>query len=118
VAKDLKIFSLGDKVPIIGKIPLFGNMLDSSLVKAKKGDIFIDIRGVVLLGQLYGVMYWKEVKKSGAVVEKRLSNAFLGGRELASAISMTRICNRASFEKLLDDPRMKNVAVIMLSQEE
>jgi len=118
MAKDLKVFTLGDKIPVIGKVPLFGNMLDSQLVKAKKGDIFIDIRGAVIFGNLYGILYWREIKKSGQIVEKRLSNAFLGHREFASAISMTRIVSRDGFDKLLDDPRMQNVAVVMLGPNE
>jgi hypothetical protein len=116
--KDLKVFSLGDRVPLIGKIPLFGNMLDSSLVKAKRGDILVDIRGAIIFGNLYGILYWKEIKRAGQIVEKRLSNAFLGHREFASAISMTRIVSRDGFEKLLDDPRMQSVAVVMLGPNE
>jgi hypothetical protein len=113
MAKDLKVLTLGDKAPApIRDIPLMGNLFESELKVAKKGDIYVDIRGGALLGVLYGLCVWREIKKVQEVVVTKSNATFFGGSEIASAIAVLRVMSKREFRRMVDDERFGNMFIM------
>lgn len=90
-------------------------MHSNTMMDLKKSDgksFWIHIEGFTILGKIYGILIWREVRN--AVIRRQKEETYLLSPGLFSTVNIIDILPRKTFVKLLNKVKQHNVLTIKL----
>jgi hypothetical protein len=96
----------------VRSIPVITKEENEDIIIAKEGDVYIDFRGIVLLGIPYGFLYYKQNIPSGPTRVRKISTKLGQSSSIFSADLRIGIISQEEFEKLEDSDLFNEVVFI------
>jgi hypothetical protein len=88
---------------VVRSLPVLTKEENADVVLARPGDVFIDFRGIIILGVPYGFLYYRMNITPGPTKVQRISTKLGGMAHVLSADMRTGIISPEEFEKLQDN---------------
>jgi hypothetical protein len=112
MSKELAL--LTPKLPRLGNIPLITQREEENSVSGNDGDVFIQFKGIMVLGIPYGFMYFKPVENKRRLRAVRRTTMLGNMPDLLSVTENSGIISQAKFDALMKDERFANVIIMAM----